>query len=326
MKRWLGILLTAVLAVGLMVVGCAKTTTETTKPKSEVQKLKVITSFYPMYEFARQVGKDKVDVKALVPVGVEPHDWEPTPQDMAALQAAKVFIYNGAGFEHWVDKVLANIQNPSMVVTETTQGLELIAAVQEEDEHGHEHGEQQSHKAEANEEKDPHVWVDPVAAQHQVRMVRDALIKADPANQGYYEENAAQYISKLQTVDAEYRESIARARHKSFITSHAAFNYLAKRYNLEQIPISGMAPNTEPSPERLRELIEETKERQLKYIFFETLVSPKVAEIVAKEAGVKTLVLNPLEGLTKEDAAAGKDLITLMRENLANLKLALEAK
>jgi zinc transport system substrate-binding protein len=192
----------------------------------------------------------------------------------------------------------------------------------EEAEHDHGHIHQDS----TNEEKDPHVWVDPVSAQHQVRMICEALSTADPANRLYYEENAAQYISKLEAVDTEYREATAKARHKSFITSHAAFNYLAKRYNLQQIPISGMAPNAEPSPERLKVLIEETKERQLKYVFFETLVNPKVAEIVAKEAGVKTLVLNPLEGLTEVDVAAGKDYLILMRENLTNLKLALEVQ
>lgn len=322
MRRWVGILLIAVITMGLIIAGCAKTAIERGKLETNKgQRLKVIASFYPMYEFAKQVGKDKIDVRVLIPAGVEPHDWEPTPKDMAALQEAKVFIYNGAGFEHWVDKVLTNIQNPNLLTVETTQGLELIAALEEED-----HAHHQIHQGGTDEEKDPHVWVDPVYAQHQVRLICEALSTADPANRSYYEENAALYISKLEALNTEYKEAIAKARHRSFITSHAAFNYLAKRYNLQQIPISGMAPNAEPSPERLKELIGETKERQLKYVFFETLVNPKVADIVAKEAGIKTLVLNPLEGLTEDDVAAGKDYLILMRENLTNLKLALEVQ
>jgi len=321
-RRWVGILLIAVITMGLIIAGCAKTAIERGKLETNKgQRLKVIASFYPMYEFAKQVGKDKIDVRVLIPAGVEPHDWEPTPKDMAALQEAKVFIYNGAGFEHWVDKVLTNIQNPNLLTVETTQGLELIAALEEED-----HAHHQIHQGGTDEEKDPHVWVDPVYAQHQVRLICEALSTADPANRSYYEENAALYISKLEALNTEYKEAIAKARHRSFITSHAAFNYLAKRYNLQQIPISGMAPNAEPSPERLKELIGETKERQLKYVFFETLVNPKVADIVAKEAGIKTLVLNPLEGLTEDDVAAGKDYLILMRENLTNLKLALEVQ
>jgi zinc transport system substrate-binding protein len=321
MKRWLSLVLVCLFVAGIALAGCSIASTG--KTADTTAKIKVVASFYPMYEFAKQVGKEKVDVKVLVPAGVEPHDWEPSPQDVAAIQTAKVFVYNGAGFEHWVAKTLKNVQNPALIPVETSQGIELLQAT-DENEHGH--GTEAQGHVPSEEEKDPHVWLDPVYAQFQVKAIRDALIKADPVNQNYYETNAEQYIAKLAALDKEFQEATAKAQHKEFITSHAAFSYMAKRYGLEQIPIMGMAPHVEPTPERLKSLIEEAKEHHIKYVFFETLVSPKVADILAKEAGANTLVLNPIEGLTQEDLTKSKDYISLMQENLTNLKLALEVK
>lgn len=304
MKRSKVLVLICVVIGGLLLSGCAGFSAKTGKQTAEgMPKLKVVASFYPMYEFAKQVGGEKTEVAVLVPVGVEPHDWEPTPQDMAVLQQARVFVYNGAGFEHWVDEVLHGKQYPALITVET--------------------GKDDATESEFGG-KDPHVWLDPQAAQHQVNMIRDAFITADPANKSYYEANAAQYNARLAALDEEYKQGLTKTVHKKFITSHAAFGHLAKRYGLEQVAILGLAPHAEPTPERMRSLVEETKKSQLKYVFFETLVSPKVAEIIAREAGAGTLVLNPIEGLTDDQAAAGTDYIALMRENLANLKLALE--
>jgi zinc transport system substrate-binding protein len=321
MKRWLSLVLVCLFVAGIALTGCSNVSTG--KTADATPKIKVVASFYPMYEFTKQVGKERVDVKVLVPAGVEPHDWEPSPQDVAAIQTAKVFVYNGAGFEHWVDKTLKNVQNPALIPVETSQGIELFQAT---DDHEHDHETEEQGHTSKEEEKDPHVWLDPVYAQFQVKAIRDALIKADPVNQNYYETNAAQYIAKLAALDKEFQEAVAKAQHKEFITSHAAFGYMAKRYGLEQIPIMGMAPHVEPTPERLKSLIEEAKGYHIKYVFFETLVSPKVADIMAKEVGAKTLVLNPIEGLTQEDLTKSKDYISLMQENLTNLKLPLEVK
>lgn len=329
MKRWFGLALVCMVIGGLMWAGCAKSSIRMGKSAEDgTPKLKVVASFYPMYEFAKQVGQDKIDIQLLVPAGVEPHDWEPTPRDMAALQRANVFVYNGAGFEHWVGKALQNMQNqnPSLIAVETSSGLELVEAI-EEHEHGNAAGEATAETAQVHVgEKDPHVWLDPVAAQHQVNMIKEALIKADPVNQSYYTANAAQYNAKLAALDQEYKTGLANTRQRKFITSHAAFGYLAKRYNLEQIAIVGLAPHAEPMPERMKSLVDEAQQHHIKYIFFETLASPKVAEIIAQAVGAGTLVLNPLEGLTPEDISQGKDYIALMKENLANLQLALEAK
>ncbi|HYF92270.1 MAG TPA: metal ABC transporter substrate-binding protein [Symbiobacteriaceae bacterium] len=266
-------------------------------------KIKVAASFYPVYEFTRAVGGDRVDLINLVPAGTEPHDWEPAPGQIKALNQADLFIYNGAGFEHWAGETLASLDNQELVSVETARSAELIS------------GEQ---------EVDPHVWLDPVSAARQVAAIRDALVTVDPAGKATYEANAAAYVSKLNALDQEFRNGLSQCKQKSFYTSHAAFSYLARRYAIRQHAIMGLSPDAEPTPRELAEIVETAKANQVKYIFFETLVSDKVAKVVARETGAGTLVLNPLEGLTDEEARAGKDYLGVMRENLANLALAME--
>jgi len=264
-------------------------------------RLPVAASFYPMYEFARAVGGDQIDAINLVPAGTEPHDWEPTPGHIKALNQAELFIYNGAGFEHWVGTTLNSLDNKDLVVVETARSAELLEGGQ-----------------------DPHVWLDPVSAARQVQAIRDALMGRDPAHKDTYEANAAAYVAKLQELDQAYQSGLAQCKQRQFFTSHAAFSYLAHRYGIEQHPIMGLSPDAEPKPKELANIVAEAKRYQVKYIFFETLVSDKVAKLVAQETGAGTLVLNPLEGLTDDEVKAGKDYLSVMRDNLANLKTALE--
>lgn len=294
-------------------------------------KLKVATSFYPMYEFARAVGGDQIDLINLVPAGTEPHDWEPTPGHIKALNQAQVFIYNGAGFESWIAKTLKSLDNKELLAVETALGADLIEGAADD---GHGHGDEEDHgAADGHEDEedhgdedawDPHVWLDPVSAAKQVEVIRDALIMADPAHQAAYEANAAAYIDKLQQLHAEFEAGLAQCRQTEFYTSHSAFSYLAHRYNITQHPIMGLSPEGEPTPKELAAIIDEAKEHQVTYIFFETLASDKVARLVAGEIGAGTLVLNPLEGLTDTEVRAGKGYLSVMRENLANLQIAME--
>lgn len=274
-------------------------------------QLKVATSFYPLYEFAKAVGGDEIALANLVPTGTEPHDWEPTARDIKTLNVAQLFLYNGAGFEHWVDRTLKSLDNKSLQVVETSHDFALIHG--EED--GHDHGD---------EGLDPHIWLDPQGAIHTVAAIRDGLIAADGAHKATYEANAAAYIAKLQALDAEFAQGLSQCRTREFFTTHAAFGYLAHRYDLTQHPIMGLAPDAEPSPKELKAIVDEAKEHGVKHIFFETLVSDKVAKVVAQEIGAQTLVLNPFEGLTNEEIKAGQDYLSVMRTNLTNLKTALE--
>lgn len=195
-----------------------------------------------------------------------------------------------------------------------------------EDEHAHE-GESETAEHDEHEhsqELDPHVWLDPTLAQQQVRNIQAALEQADPEHKDNYRENAEAYIAKLQELDRKFKDELNGATRKEFVTQHAAFGYLAKAYGLTQIPISGLSPEQEPSPEQMAKVVELAKEHGVKTIFFETLVDPKVAQAIADEIGAATDVLNPLEGLTEEDIAAGLDYLGIMSNNLTALAKSLK--
>ncbi|WP_400164351.1 metal ABC transporter solute-binding protein, Zn/Mn family [Brevibacillus sp. TJ4] len=190
------------------------------------------------------------------------------------------------------------------------------------DEHAHEDGHGHGHDHDHGD-TDPHVWLDPTLLKAQAETIKGALVAKDPANASAYEANYQQLADDLDQLDRDFQEMAAQAAKKEFMVSHSAFSYLAKRYNLEQVAISGLNPAAEPSPSQMKQLVEYVKENQISYVLFETLVSPKVAEVIAREAGVKTATLNPLEGLTAEDVQAGKDYLSIMRENLETLRKAL---
>ena len=296
------------------IAGCGMST------KPQDKKLQVVASVYPVQEFVKAVGKDRVDVSLLVPPGTEPHDWEPTAKDLAKIKGSALLVYHGAGLEHWVGAVAKPELLGSAKAVEASKGITLLDAAEseQEDEHGHNQG------SDAQGAKDPHVWLDPVLAQQEVKTILAALIEADPAHAGEYEANAAAYLKELQQLHDEYTAALQQTAKKELITSHAAFSYLAKRYQLQQVPVMGLSPDAEPTADKMAEIIRFCKAHQVKYIFFETLVSPKLAEVLSREAGASTLVLNPLEGLTVEEYKAGKSsYLTLMRENLQQLKKAL---
>ncbi|MFF2910429.1 metal ABC transporter substrate-binding protein [Paenibacillus sp. NPDC057934] len=286
-------------------------------------KLNIKVSFYPMYEFTKNITGDLADVEALIPPGIEPHDWEPTAQDMAQITKADVLIYNGAGMESWVDQVLDSASGSKLVAVEASKGLDIMeGAEEEEDEHDHAHGEGEDHHHDHGG-LDPHVWLDPALAVKEVQNIEAALAAAAPEHSEAFKANASAYISKLEALDQEYREAIKEVKRKDFITQHAAFGYLAKEYGLTQVPIAGLSPEEEPSAAKMAEIVEFAKTHNVKTIFFETLVSSSVADTIAKEIGAKTAVLNPIEGLTEEDRSHNLDYLGIMRQNLEALKIAL---
>jgi zinc transport system substrate-binding protein len=285
----------------------------------------VVATFYPLYEFARQVAGDRAAVLSLVPPGVEPHDWEPSPQQVADVQKARVFVYNGAGFEPWADKLLRDVRGGNALAVDTSKGLPLLPApVAALDAHGH--APKPAAAGTPSGSPDPHVWLDPMLAQSQVEAIRGALVQADPANRAAYEDNARTYRAKLADLDARFQAGLAKCARRDIVVSHASFGYLARRYGLTQIGLMGLAPEAEPSPAELVAIANAARRRGVTTIFFETLVSPRLAETLAREIGARTLVLNPIEGLTKEDVAAGKDYVALMQDNLASLRAGLQCK
>ncbi|OXM82541.1 metal ABC transporter substrate-binding protein [Paenibacillus rigui] len=281
-------------------------------------KLKVVATFYPMVEFSKQVGGAYAEVIGLIPPGVEPHDWEPSAKDMIQLKEADVFVYNGM-VEGWAEKALNSVPNEKRTVVEASKGIELMQGLpEEEEEEGHAH-----HESSEESIMDPHVWLDPALAQKEVASIQAAFEKADPAHKEAYKKNAEAYITQLKQLDESFRTELKQVKRKEFVTQHAAFGYLAKQYGLTQIPIAGLSPEQEPSPEKMADIVNFAKEKQVRTIFFETLVDPKVANTIAKEIGAKTDVLNPIEGLTEEDKQKNLDYIGIMKNNLASMKKAL---
>ncbi|MDR5682763.1 MAG: metal ABC transporter substrate-binding protein [Armatimonadota bacterium] len=299
-------------AVLVAIVACA--------PARPEQRLSVVASFYPLYEFAQRIGGDRADVRLLVPPGAEPHDYEPTPQDVVALGQANLVIYNGAGFEPWIERLRGEISDRAVVV-DATEGLPLVAA-----EHGHDHPGEERKEGPQKEALDPHVWLDPVLAQQQVDNILAGFVRADPEGEATYRANSKALRKDLQALHERLEQALADCRIREFITAHAAFGYFARRYRIKMIPIAGLSPEAEPSPGKLREIVREAREHGIQVIYYERLVSPRVAETIAREVGARTLVLDPVEGLTEEDRREGKTYFAVMDENLRNLVEGLECR
>jgi len=303
-------LLIILVAIGIFLGYVAFSGTLRSRPDSSGAKIKVTASFYPMAEFARQVGGDRVEVTTLIAPGVEPHDYDPSPQDLATLQTSSLFVYNGAGLETWAARVVGDMRARGGVAVEASSGLPLKAAASGSENAGH----------------DPHVWLDPVLASREVDQIATGLVRADPAGRTIYQANAAAFKSQLADLDAAYRAGLQTCARRDIVTSHQAFAYLGARYGLNVMPIAGLAPDEEPSPQKLAQITQFVRQNDVRYIFFESLASPKLSDTIARETGAKTLVFNPLEGLTDAERAQGQNYLTVQRQNLANLRIALDCK
>lgn len=316
-KQWKILISISITLLALVLVAGCSGNKGKTADSSATAKIKVVATVYPVYEFVKQVGGDKVDVVMLIPPGAEPHDWEPTAKDITRIKEGKIFAYHGSGFEP-VDKLLTPDVLGKAVAVQVSKGVHKLATSHEGAEAGGHQEGKHSH------EGDSHMWLDPVAAQQEVNTILEALVAADAPNAAYYKENAAKFTKQLAELDQDYKKTLSNLRSKDIITSHEAFGYLAARYGLHQVGIMGLSPDAEPTPDKMAEITKFCREHQVKYIFFETLASPKLAQTIAKETGAELLVLNPIENLTDEELKQGKNYIAIMRENLVNLEKALK--
>jgi zinc transport system substrate-binding protein len=297
-------------AIGLIVIiGALFALNKISKAPEYSDKLKVTTSFYPLYYFSQQIGGTKADVANITPSGAEPHDYEPTAKDIARIEDSKLLVINGGGLEAWADNVTHNIDSKNTLVVVAGQNLT-----------------NQEITEEGKKITDPHVWLSPSLAKKMVDTITQGLITADSGNKEYYQNNANTLKASLDALDAQYKQGLSSCKEKNIITSHAAFGYLASNYGLVQVSIAGLSPDAEPSSQQLADITAFVKNHHIHYIFFESLVSPKLSETIAQETGAKTLVLNPLEGLTPKEVSQGKNYVTIMQENLANLKTALQCR
>lgn len=258
---------------------------------------KILVTFYPIYQFTKAVGGDKVDVSVIIPSGVEPHDWEPTIQDIENLKKANMIIVNGAGLEPWIPKLVS--ENPNVVIVDSSKNIELLK-----------HG---------NNMTDPHIWLDPILVKIQVQNIADGLTKIDPKNADYYQKNANQYKEKLDSLDNEIKTDLANCNKKDFLSFHDSFSYFSKEYGLNQNTIvGGLNPEAEPTAQTLEDITQKAKTLGINVVFTEEAVNPQVSKVIADEIHGKVLVLSPLEVTNINDSYIEK-----MQTNLSNLKEAL---
>ena len=373
------------------------------------EKTRVFASFYPYYEFTRNVAGDTATVEQYMPSGIEAHDWEPRAQEIQSLKNSDVFVYNGLGMEPYVDNMIDSGEFDNVLFVSASDGIELTKFEEGHDEHGHaeefaeeieevieefEHGhmnesqtveeiEEILHKHEADGHEhgneaiekiesvlheieegylntedgieeihhivldveedshgveddghghnhdfdfDPHIWLDPVLAKQQVNNIRDGLIKADPQNKEHYEENAMKYNERLDALDLKIKSSLSSCSKDTFVPFHNAFTYLGDRYGLEIMALSGVAPDSEASAAEIAEFVDFVKDNDIKVIFAEELVDPRLAEVIADEAGAEVLLFSPIEALAQDEIGQNITYIDKMEQNLDALKVALECQ
>ncbi|MFE6056047.1 metal ABC transporter substrate-binding protein [Kitasatospora sp. NPDC056446] len=276
-------------------------------------RLKVVASFYPMEYLAQQIGKEHVTVTDLTAAGVEPHDLELTAKQVGTVQKADAILYL-KGLQPTVDQAVA--QSSSKHKIDATAASPLVDHHLDE---GTDEADGHKHEGPAG---DPHIWLDPTRYAAIAKNVGDEFAKADPAHAEDYRKNTDALVTKLTALDQDFRAGLKDTGTKTFVTSHAAFGYLADHYGLTQVAINGVDPESEPTPARLAAVQKAAKDNGVTTIFFETLVSPKLADTVAKDLGLKTAVLDPLEGVKDPSK---EDYLSVMKQNLANLRTALGA-
>lgn len=280
--------------------------------RKQTTPIKLMTSIFPLKEFAHAVAGDWGEVELLLPPGAEIHAWQPKPSDLVKLSSADVFVYIGAELEPWVDDILRSVKNPNLHVIEASRGLSLIGNSSGEHKHG---------------VRDPHIWLDFANDKKIIDRIAEVLSQIDPDKRAIFQENADIYKQKLDAMDERYRKGLDRCGQKTIVLAgHAAFGYLARRYNLSQISLYGLSPDSKPTPRQLIDVINFVKDREIGAIFFEINVSSKLARVIAEETGAKTLVLNPGASLPRRQDNSGITFLSIMEKNLESLKNGLRCR
>jgi zinc transport system substrate-binding protein len=307
--RWLGVL--GCLVPLLAVTGCVTVRPGHTIERSQSGQLSIVAAFYPLQFVAQRIAGDQATVTNLTQPGAEPHDLELTPRQVASLTTANLVIYQ-KGFQAAVDEAVMQSENPDVVDAATVVPLRPLASTGDLD-----HGDRPEHD---HSDLDPHVWLDPTAVSRIARAVAQRLSTIDSTHAADYERNADTLVKDLDDLDRSFHSGLAQCVRTEFMTTHAAFGYLAERYHLQQIAISGLSPDLEPSPARIAEVQHHAQATGITTIFSETLVSPAVAQAIAGDLGLVTDVLDPVEGITRQ--SRGHDYLSVMFANLAALRKA----
>ena len=280
------------------------------EPNRTDHKLRVIATIFPIYDFARNIGGDKINVTMLLPPGTDAHHYELKPEDIIKVSKTDIFLFTNFEMEQWAYKIInAADKNTNMLAIETGNGAVLLPLGKEEEQRDHASG------------FDPHIWLDMDNAQKMVDNIASALIKKDSRNSDYYLKNAHDYKLRLMDMDKRYRAELAGCKTKTILhAGHWAFAYLARKYNLQYIAASNVFADAEPSPQKMFSLIEQIKSEKVHYVYYENMINPRLAQTIAKETGCGLLKLNNGHDISKEDLKKGESFISIMENNLINLK------
>ncbi|MBC2257212.1 metal ABC transporter solute-binding protein, Zn/Mn family [Listeria booriae] len=317
MKK-LAFLLSTLLVAAVFLAGCGD---NSDAQKKDNDKLTVYTTVYPLQYLASQIGGTYVDAHSVYPAGSDAHSFDPTQKDMMNIADSDLFFYIGLGMEGFVDKAKQSLKNENVKFVVTTDNLHLPTMSHEEEDHEHEHEEDED--GHDHGDINPHVWLDPNYMITMAATVRDNLSKELPAQKETFNKNYEKVVSQLKTLNTDYQTMADTAKHKDFVTAHAAYGYWEKEYGLKQIPIAGISTSDEPSQKKLTTIVNTIKSEKIPYILLEQNTNSKIADVIQKETDTKTLKLHNLETLTQKDIDAKRDYMSIMKDNLAALKTAL---
>ena len=291
------------------------------KSNIDSEKISIVATLFPQYDFAKVIGGDKVEVMILLPPGVEAHAYEPKPSDITKINNANIFIYTGKFMEPWAHDIIASADKKVKVV-DASAGIEMAKEEHKHEEEADQYEAEEGHRHHGG--VDPHIWLDFDYAKIMAENIAKALAEVDPRNAEYYQTSLKAYQNNLVDLDKTYKNTLSACQSKTIIYGgHYAFGYLAKKYNLNYVSAQGFSPDAEPTAKDMVALIEQVKKENISYIFYEELTSPKIAETLARETNTRLLLLNGAHNLAKEDYESGASFISIMKENLKNLSLGL---
>lgn len=291
----------------------------------EGSKISIVTTLFPLYDFAKEIGGDKVEVSLLLPPGVEAHSFEPKPSDIVKINESDLFIYTGKFMEPWAEDIIKGITDSNTKIVDSSVGIDLIEkGTHEEDENENNHKDEHEEEHHHHDGVDPHIWLGFNNSQIMVSNIVKILTEKDPSNADFYNANASLYIKKLSALDESYKNTLSTCTTREIVYGgHYAFGYLAKRYNLGYVSAQGFSPDSEPTAKDMVALIDQIKKGNINYVFYEELASPKIAETLSRETGAKLLLLNGAHNLSKEEMKNNVSFLSIMEKNLANLETGL---
>lgn len=282
--------------------------------QNRTEKIQVIATIFPLYDMAKNIGGDKAEILLLLPAGAEAHSFEPQPNDIVKINSAALFIYTGKFMEPWAEDILKSANSKNLLAVDSSQNIKMILSISEDAD-------------EPAGSFDPHIWLDFDNAKTMVQNIATAFIAQDAANAVFYKQNAENYTNRLTEIDAQYKITLSTCEnHEIIYAGHYAFGYLANRYHLQYLAAQGVSPDSEPTAKDLINLVNQIKENNIKYIFYEELSSPKIAETIAQETNAKTLLLNASHNLSKIQREQNVSFFDILNNNLENLKIGLHCQ